>query len=125
MAEASDQRRSVTVIGAGSVGICCASYLQRAGLQDTVVGEHARGDALPSAWRAAAGLAFEPVGEEEIRQLVPGIAPEFTSGLFFPGTFQSINSFRLVQVLAEHFVHRGGTLLRRRVTGFELAMDGP
>jgi D-amino-acid dehydrogenase len=83
------------------------------------------GDTLSNALRAAAGIASEPIGEDEIRQLVPGIAPEFKSGLFFPGTFQSINSFRLVKVLAEQLVRSGGTILQRRVTGFDLGMEGP
>jgi D-amino-acid dehydrogenase len=91
------------------------------------VSEHAGaiGDDLSNALRAEAGIPSEPIGEDEIRQLVPGIAPRYKSGLFFPLTHQSTNSFRLVQVLAEAVVRRGGTILRRRVTGFELGMDGP
>lgn len=85
----------------------------------------ATSDTLSNALRAAAGIKSEPIGADEIRQLVPGIAPDFRSGLFFPATAQSINSFRLVQVLAEHLVRNGGTILRRKVTGFELGMDGP
>jgi D-amino-acid dehydrogenase len=72
----------------------------------------ATGDTLSNALREAAGIKSEPIGVDEIRQLVPGIAPEFKSGLFFPGTYQSINSFRLVQVFAEHLVRWGGTILR-------------
>jgi D-amino-acid dehydrogenase len=85
----------------------------------------ATGDTLANALRAAVGIQSEPISEDEIRQLVPGIAPEFKSGLFFPGTHQSINSFRLVRVLAEEVVRRGGTILRRRVTGVAHGMDGP
>jgi D-amino-acid dehydrogenase len=85
----------------------------------------ATGDTLANALREAAGIPSEPIGADEIRQLVPGIAPEFKSGLFFPATYQSINSFRLVQVLAEHLVRRGGAILRRKVTGFALGMEGP
>jgi D-amino-acid dehydrogenase len=85
----------------------------------------ATGDTLSNGLREAAGIKSEPIGESEIRQLVPGIAPEFKSGLFFPGTHQSVNSFRLVQVLAENLTRRGGTILRRKVAGFDLAMEGP
>jgi glycine/D-amino acid oxidase-like deaminating enzyme len=82
-------------------------------------------DALSNALRAEAGIPSEPLGPDEIRQLVPGLAPEFKSGLFFPATAQSINSFRLVQVLAETLVRNGGTIRRGTVTGFEHGMDGP
>jgi D-amino-acid dehydrogenase len=82
-------------------------------------------DALASALREAAGIKSEALGTDEIRQLVPGLSPEFKSGTFFPMTAQSINSFRLVQVLAETVVRNGGTIRRARVTGFDLAMEGP
>jgi D-amino-acid dehydrogenase len=83
------------------------------------------GDALSHALRAAAGIASEPVGADELRQLDPHLSPAFKGGLFFPNTAQSVNSFRLVQVLAEHLERNGGSILRRRVTGFDLGMDGP
>jgi D-amino-acid dehydrogenase len=82
-------------------------------------------DALASALREEAGIKSESLGIDEIRQLVPGLSPDFKSGIFFPATAQSINSFRLVQVLAENVVRNGGTIRRGRVTGFDLAMDGP
>jgi D-amino-acid dehydrogenase len=82
-------------------------------------------DTLSNALRAEAGIKSEPLGADELRQLVPGLAPDFKSGLFFPGAAQSINSFRLVQVLAETLVRNGGTIRRGTVTGFDLAMEGP
>jgi D-amino-acid dehydrogenase len=80
---------------------------------------------LANALREEAGIKSETLGIDEIRQLVPGLSPEFKSGIFFPMTAQSINSFRLVQVLAENVVRNGGTIRRARVTGFDLGMDGP
>jgi D-amino-acid dehydrogenase len=82
-------------------------------------------DTLSNTLRAEAGIKSEPLGADEIRQLVPGLSPDFKSGLFFPATAQSINSFRLVQVLAETLVRNGGTIRRGTVTGFDLAMAGP
>src|SRR5438105_13870634 len=53
--------RGVTVIGAGIVGICCASYLQRAGFDVTVVDERPPGE----------GCSFGNAGIISPRSCVP------------------------------------------------------
>lgn len=83
------------------------------------------GDVFSNALREAAGIKSEPVGADELRQLDPALSPEFKGGIFFPETGQSLNSFRLVQVLAAQVARDGGRILRRRVTGFELGPEGP
>ena len=56
---------SVTVIGAGIVGICCASYLQRTGFQVTVVDERPPGE----------GCSFGNAGIISPRSCVPIAEP--------------------------------------------------
>jgi glycine/D-amino acid oxidase-like deaminating enzyme len=53
------------------------------------------------------------------------MSPEYRSGLFFPDNGHSVNSFRLVQVLAEQVVRDGGEILRRTVGGFRFDADRP
>ncbi|QCI65173.1 NAD(P)/FAD-dependent oxidoreductase [Phreatobacter stygius] len=78
-------RGNVTVIGAGMVGICCASYLQRARYQVTVIDPLAPGSAcsfgnagviapgaclplaMPGLWRQVPGFLLDPLGPLSIR----------------------------------------------------------
>jgi D-amino-acid dehydrogenase len=85
----------------------------------------ALGDALTRALREEAGVKAEAVGAAELRQLEPALSQDYCSGLFFPDNGHSVNSFRLVQVLAEHVVRNGGKLLRRTVGGFGFDADRP
>jgi D-amino-acid dehydrogenase len=85
----------------------------------------ALGDALTTALREAAGIKAEPVGAAELRQLEPALSPDYRSGLFFPDNGHSVNSFRLVQVLAEQVVRDGGEILRRTVSGFRFDAERP
>lgn len=85
----------------------------------------ALGDALSTALRAEAGVKVEAVGAAELRQLEPALSPDYKSGLFFPDNGHSVNSFRLVQVLAEQVVRDGGEILRRTARGFRFGAGGP
>ncbi len=85
----------------------------------------ALGGALSHALREAAWIKVEAVGAAELRQLEPALSPDYRSGLFFPDNGHSVNSFRLVQVLAEQVVRDGGEILRRRVTGFRFDAERP
>ena len=85
----------------------------------------ALGDALTQALREGAGVRAEAVGAAELRQLEPALSPDYRSGLFFPDNGHSVNSFRLVQVLAEQVVRDGGEILRRTVGGFRFDADRP
>lgn len=78
-------RGNVTVIGAGMVGICCASYLQRAQYQVTVIDPLSPGSAcsfgnagviapgaclplaMPGIWRQVPGFLIDPLGPLSIR----------------------------------------------------------
>jgi len=85
----------------------------------------ALGDALSRSLRDAAGIRAEPVDAAELRQLEPALSADYKSGLFFPENGHSVNSFRLVQVLAERLVRDGGELLRRTASGFRFDADRP
>ncbi|HEX3501714.1 MAG TPA: FAD-binding oxidoreductase [Stellaceae bacterium] len=85
----------------------------------------ALGDALTNALREAARIKAEPVGAAELHQLEPALSLDYRSGLFFPENGHSVNSFRLVQVLAEQVVRGGGKILRRTVSGFRFDAERP
>jgi D-amino-acid dehydrogenase len=85
----------------------------------------ALGDALSRSLREEAGVKVEAIGPAELRQLEPALSPDYKSGLFFPDNGHSLNSFRLVQVLAEQVVRDGGDILRRTVGGFRFDAEKP
>jgi D-amino-acid dehydrogenase len=83
------------------------------------------GDALSRSLREEAGVKVEAIGPAELRQLEPALSPDYKSGLFFPENGYSLNSFRLVQVLAEQVVRDGGDILRRTVSRFRFDAHKP
>jgi len=85
----------------------------------------ALGDSLTTALREEAGVTSQPIGAAELRQLEPALSPDYRSGLFFPDNGHSVNSFRLVQVLAAQVARDGGEILRRTVRGFRFDTDKP
>lgn len=85
----------------------------------------ALGSALVREIRAAAGVRTEVLRGDAVRALEPALGPQYRSGLFFPEHGHSLNSFRLVQRLADRFQRDGGTLLRRNVAGFDRGARGP
>jgi D-amino-acid dehydrogenase len=82
-------------------------------------------DAPAWALRRARGVWFEELDADRIRQLEPTLAPIFERAAFFPDHGHCRNPLRLVQMLAEQLVRAGGTILRRKVTGFEIGPEGP
>jgi D-amino-acid dehydrogenase len=85
----------------------------------------AAGSELVQALRAGAGIRTEILSGDAAREIEPALAGHYRSALHFPDNGHSVNSFRLVQKLAAHVQHCGGTLLRRTVTGFEMGESGP
>lgn len=79
------KHQHVIIIGAGMVGVCCASYLQRAGVQVTIVDPRPPGEgcsfghagvvapgaclpmAMPGIWREVPGFLLDPLGPLSIR----------------------------------------------------------
>ena len=70
------------------------------------------------------GVEVETLGPEEIRQLVPDLAPIFSGGAFYPASGHVIDPFGLVQTLAEALTRGGGTMLREDVLGFDFNAQG-
>lgn len=75
--------------------------------------------------RRRRGVKVQELTGEEAREMEPLLSPVIKCAAYFPDVRTVLNPLRLVQVLAEHFVRRGGVLLRETVTGFEIGADGP
>ena len=100
--------------------------LQRSGqLYVSELNGGASGSPLTTEMREAAGVHTQLLSGAAARELEPALGENIKSALYFPNNGHTINSLRLVQMLAEHFQRSGGTVLRRNVTGFETGEHGP
>ncbi|MDA0701942.1 MAG: FAD-dependent oxidoreductase [Proteobacteria bacterium] len=81
-------------------------------------------DRLTVALKESTGRKVEILNSDEIRQLDPAFSPHYDVGVYIPDHGHCKNPFGLVQALAKMFVQKGGTLLKRSATGFEMAGDG-
>ena len=72
-----------------------------------------------------AGIRLEVLDGKGARELEPALSPSIRHGVFYPEVAHSTDPFRFVQVLAEDFRRKGGTILAERVTGFEMGPRGP
>ncbi len=139
-ARASGRRRATEVARAlsalhGRTFECYDPLLEAAGARGLVkrngqlyayAGEAAfRADADAWELRRAQGVPFEVLEAGEIRQREPALAPIFVRAVHLPEHGHCLDPFRLVRLLAEHFVRAGGTILRRKVDGFDIGPDGP
>jgi D-amino-acid dehydrogenase len=70
------------------------------------------------------GVTVETLGADEIRQLVPDLAPVFSRGALYPEVGHVIDPFGLVQTLAEALKRAGGTIQRGEVRGFDFDARG-
>lgn len=107
--------------GAGAEGLIHKSGQMHVYRSD----EAFRKDSLGWKLRRERGCEIEEIDADQIRQIEPALAPIFVRGIHFPTHGHCANPFKLVQMLAEQFVRSGGTLLRRRVTGFRMGESGP
>ena len=57
----------------------------------------------------------EPLGADDLRQLVPDLAKNVAGGLLLPNNGMTLNPRRLVETLCDIFVAAGGTLRREKV----------
>ena len=69
-----------------------------------------------------AGVAYEVLDADELRQLEPGLSRDFTIGLFQPGASFVSTPYDLSRAYFRAFAERGGRHLQEEVTGF--AFDG-
>jgi D-amino-acid dehydrogenase len=84
----------------------------------------ALGPQLVRTLRAEAGVRIEILREAAVREREPALGPQFRSGVFFPEHGHSVNSLRLVKVLAERFRARGGVFVQDAVRGFDIGPAG-
>ena len=71
------------------------------------------------------GVSFDILDRDALREFEPALGPIFARALYYPDVGYALDSLRLVQVLAEAFGRRGGTLKRAEARGFEIGPDGP
>lgn len=67
------------------------------------------------------GFDYEILGQNAVRDLEPELSPVIQKAVLLPDNRTLRDPFALVTRLAEAFVSRGGTILQRKVTGFERA----
>ncbi|NPC58330.1 NAD(P)/FAD-dependent oxidoreductase [Caenimonas soli] len=82
-------------------------------------------DGIARELRERAGIAMQFLNEAELREMEPAVSPLYRSGLLLPGNGFTVNPERLVKTIAQNLVAAGGTVLRRRVLGFDCGPDGP
>ncbi len=71
------------------------------------------------------GVRFDLLETEQLRQFEPALAPIFARGVYYPDVGYTVNSQRLVQVLATAFRRLGGALEISEARGFEIGPAGP
>jgi len=71
------------------------------------------------------GVRHGLLGAAEIRQFEPALAPIFARAIHYPDVAYTIDSQGLVEVLVQAARHRGGTLRRAAVHGFDIGPGGP
>ncbi len=80
----------------------------------------AHGSLLSQFMREAAGVKTQFLSASEIRELEPTLAPGFISGMLIPDNGRTKNPNQLVRVLAAEAERNGATLIKGRVTDFEI-----
>jgi D-amino-acid dehydrogenase len=60
------------------------------------------------------GIRSEELGEDDLRQMFPGIAREVVRGILIPGNGHTVSPARLIRTLADMFRAGGGTVLPER-----------
>jgi D-amino-acid dehydrogenase len=66
------------------------------------------------------GVVVDEFDADELRQLEPSLSREYVRGLLVRENGHTGNPHRLVNRLAEHFLRRGGEIVRARALGFRL-----
>jgi D-amino-acid dehydrogenase len=77
-------------------------------------------DGLAWTLRRENGVVVDEFDADELRQLEPSLSREYVRGLLVRENGHTGNPHRLVNRLAEHFLRRGGEIVRARALGFRL-----
>lgn len=70
--------------------------------------------------RRRAGIKFDILGADEIKQMQPAMGPRFARALYIHDAARAMHPLGISQALAELFLRNGGEIVRERATGFEL-----
>ena len=79
-----------------------------------------RGDELSWDLRRRNGIAFHDLGEDALRQFDPSLSREFVRAVHVPDNGHATDPGALVARLAQMFLRDGGSIMRRRATGFTI-----
>jgi D-amino-acid dehydrogenase len=82
-------------------------------------------DAYTWKLRRDRGVTYRELRDGEVQALVPSLSAEFRFALALDNHGYIADPMGLVQALAEHFQHSGGSILQRDVTDFDLGEKGP
>ena len=70
------------------------------------------------------GIEFRHIGQAEMAEIQPGIAPRFTRGTFTPGWYSIADPKLYTLALAEHFRAQGGVIEQATVTALKPQENG-
>ncbi|MDD9982269.1 MAG: FAD-dependent oxidoreductase [Gammaproteobacteria bacterium] len=73
--------------------------------------------------RRRRGVRVEELSADEVRQLVPALAPSVRRGVFLPDCMTATNPFHLTTRLVNAFRRDGGVVLRETLRDIEMASD--
>ena len=79
------------------------------------IGHESAGESLAVSLQRTAGHRVEILDADGLHDLEPALAPGFASGVYVPAAAHTVDPYRLVIGLAEHFERQGGTFRRARV----------
>jgi len=65
------------------------------------------------------GFKFDVLNADELRQLEPGLRPEFERAIFTPDSGNAVNPGRMVGEFAKTLVANGGAILNEKALGFD------
>ncbi len=75
--------------------------------------------------RRTHGVPIEVLDRNELRQMVPALAPDMGGAVFVPDAGHSLNPLAMSQTLFALFSNRGGQFVRHEVVDFDIGVDGP
>ena len=69
--------------------------------------------------RKRRGVNLSVLGQAELRQMEPALAPSFRHGVLMHDSYNTVNPLRLVQTLTQTFLEAGGELVQESVARIE------
>lgn len=86
--------------------------------------ENYASDAGERVLRHRHGVKMQELSGDEAREIAPALAPSIKRAVLFPDCAHTVNPLRLVQVLVQDLVRRGGRVRRALVTAVEAKANG-